>query len=162
MRSRRAFTSLRIGAAALSFVVSACTGVTAPYLGSDPATEKYAAGLGVDITQMTKKSDALYVQDLVVGTGAEPLYGNVLTVTYTGWLVNGIQFDSNVGKGAFTFTLGNHAVIDGWDLGILGMKAGGKRRMVLGSRLGYGAKGYPPGIPPDATLIFDVQLLTVK
>lgn len=129
---------------------------------SNPATETFAQSLGVNISQMTKVSDALYIQDLVVGTGAVATSGKSLQVTYTGWLANGTQFDSNVGKAAFTFTLGAHAVIDGWDLGIVGMKVGGKRRLVIGSALAYGPGGNGPAIPPNSTLVFDVQLLSAQ
>jgi len=128
---------------------------------SNPAGETYAASLGVNISQMTKISNDLYFQDLVPGTGTAAAAGSGVSVTYTGWLANGTQFDSNVGGAAFPFTLGAHDVIDGWDLGLVGMKAGGKRRLVIGSALGYGSGGRGP-IPPNATLVFDVQLLSVR
>src|SRR5437016_14129696 len=98
MRSHRDFTAVRLATALIPAILLACSDATAPYFGTDPATETFAAGLGVDLTQMIKKSDALYVQDIVVGTGTEALVGSQLSVIYTGWLVNGAQFDSNVGK----------------------------------------------------------------
>ncbi|QJR38162.1 FKBP-type peptidyl-prolyl cis-trans isomerase [Gemmatimonas groenlandica] len=110
---------------------------------------------------MTKKNDNLYVQDLVVGTGAEAIAGRVIRVTYTGWLVNGSRFDTNVGGAAFIFTLGAQQVIPGWDQGVVGMKVGGKRKLVIGSALGYGNQGQSP-IPANATLVFDVELLGVQ
>ena len=88
---------------------------------SNPATDTYASALGVNLSAMTKKSDALYVQDLAVGTGAEAVNGKTLGMTYTGWLVNGTRFDGNVGGAPFNFVLGARDVIDGWDQGILGM-----------------------------------------
>jgi hypothetical protein len=98
----------------------------------NPATETYAPSLGVNIAQMTRIADGLYIQDLVVGTGATASAGHGVSMTYTGWLVDGTQFDSNVGKPALSFTLGAGQVIQGWDLGILNMKAGGKRRLQNG------------------------------
>ena len=147
------------GAAAL---LSACgTDSTAPNIPSNPAVETYAASLGVNIANMTKKSDNLYVQDLVVGTGAEAVASRVIQVTYTGWLVNGSRFDTNVGGGPFRFTLGIGQVIPGWDQGVAGMKVGGKRKLVIGSSLAYQNQGQGP-IPPNATLVFDVELLGVQ
>ena len=127
--------------------------------GTDPATTTYAASLGVNISAMTKLSNALYIQDLATGTGSgAAAKGHGLTVTYTGWLANGTQFDSNVGKTPFTFTLGVGQVIQGWDQGIVGMKIGGTRRLVIGSALAYGTQGRPPAIPSNSTLVFTVTL----
>jgi FKBP-type peptidyl-prolyl cis-trans isomerase len=128
---------------------------------STPATETYATSLGVNIAAMTKKSDNLYVQDLTVGTGAEAIVGRTLRMNYTGWLVNGQQFDSSVSRGPFQFTLGRGEVIQGWDQGIVGMRAGGKRRIVIGSALAYGPTGQG-SIGPNQTLVFDVELVSVQ
>lgn len=130
--------------------------------GSNPATETYAASLGVNISAMTKKSDALYIQDLVVGSGAVGTSGHSIAVTYTGWLSNGTQFDSNVGKDSLAFTLGVGRVINGWDQGLVGMRVGGTRLLAIGSALGYGTQGRQPAIPSNATLVFKVQLLSVQ
>ena len=152
-----------IAISALIFTVVACSrGEEVSKVPSNPATEKYAAALNVNLPQSIRKSDDLYIQDVVVGTGDEAIAGKRLGMTYTGWLVNGSKFDSNVGRGPFTFTLGQHQVIDGWDQGVAGMKVGGKRRIIIGSGLGYGPAGSPPVIPPNSTLVFDVELLTVK
>ena len=137
---------------------------TAPSEPSDPATETFAASLGVNLSAMTKRSADLYIQDLVVGAGTEATTGRIIRVTYTGWLANGTQFDSNVGKPTLTFTLGGSDpfdVINGWDLGIAGMRVGGKRRLVIGSNLGYGPRGSPPNVPANATLVFDVELVSI-
>jgi FKBP-type peptidyl-prolyl cis-trans isomerase FkpA len=147
------------GAAAL---LSACgSDSTAPNIPSNPAVETYASSLGVNIATMTKKSDNLFVQDVVVGTGAEAIAGRTIRVTYSGFLINGNRFDTNVGGAAFSFTLGAGMVISGWDQGVAGMKVGGKRKLVIGSALGYGNQGSGP-IPANATLVFDVELLGVQ
>ena len=151
--------SLHVATILCCVAIVGCKHTTAPSTASNPATETFAASLGVNLAQMTKVSDVLYTQDLVVGTGATAANGKNLGVTYTGWLVNGTQFDSNVGKATFTFVLGFSEVIAGWDQGLVGMKVGGKRRLVFGSALGYGSSGYG-AIPPNSTLIFDVQLLS--
>jgi FKBP-type peptidyl-prolyl cis-trans isomerase FkpA len=148
-------------ASALFALVASCgdsTVAPADPGGSDPATTTYAASLGVNIAAMTKLSNALYIQDLVAGTGAAAAKGHGITVTYTGWLVNGTQFDSNVGKTPLTFTLGVGQVIQGWDQGVVGMKLGGTRRLVIGSALAYGTQGRPPAIPSNSTLVFTVTL----
>ena len=119
----------------------------------------------------TKPSDlVLNLTDLVVGTGTTASVGRVVTVHYTGWLADegkpekkGTQFDSSVGKSAFVFVLGIGSVISGWDQGIPGMRVGGKRRLEIPPELAYGATGAGNGaIPPNATLVFDVELLNVQ
>lgn len=100
--------------------------------------------------------------DITVGTGATAVAGKTVTVNYTGWLTNGKKFDSSIGKQPFSFTLGAGQVIKGWDDGVAGMKIGGKRQLKIPPSLGYGSQGAGGVIPPNATLIFDVQLLGVK
>jgi FKBP-type peptidyl-prolyl cis-trans isomerase len=100
--------------------------------------------------------------DITPGTGAVATSGKKVTVHYTGWLTNGKKFDSSVGKQPFTFKLGAGEVIQGWDDGVAGMKVGGKRQLRIPPNLGYGSQGAGGVIPPNATLIFDVQLLDVK
>ena len=99
--------------------------------------------------------------DLVVGTGASPKAGQTVTVHYTGRLENGKQFDSSNGQ-PIPFRIGVGAVIKGWDEGLMSMKEGGKRKLIVPSDLGYGKFGRPPDIPPNATLIFEVELLGVR
>jgi FKBP-type peptidyl-prolyl cis-trans isomerase len=145
----------------LSFAIGACS-TTAPSTPSNPATETFAASLGVNLAQMTKVSNDLYTQDLVVGTGAVAAAGKTVGVTYAGWFVNGTQFDPAVGTNALPpFVLGFGNVIAGWDIGLVGMKVGGKRLLVIGSALGYGAAGSGP-IPPNTTLVFQVQLTSAQ
>jgi FKBP-type peptidyl-prolyl cis-trans isomerase len=111
----------------------------------------------------TKTASGLEYWDIKVGTGAVAQAGQHVKVDYTGWLTNGKKFDSSVGTGKpFDFMLGGGQVIKGWDEGVAGMKVGGKRQLRIPPDLAYGEKGYPGAIPPNSTLIFDVQLVDVK
>ncbi len=111
----------------------------------------------------------LVKKDTVIGTGKEALGGSTVVVNYTGWLHNpsaadlhGTKFDSSIGRGPFSFPLGAGRVIKGWDEGVAGMKVGGKRTLIIPAEMGYGARGAAGVIPPNATLVFDVELLEVK
>jgi FKBP-type peptidyl-prolyl cis-trans isomerase len=111
----------------------------------------------------TKTADGLQYWDLKVGTGATAAAGQSASVHYTGWLTSGKKFDSSVGGQPFTVEpLGSAPVIKGWNEGIIGMKVGGKRQLRIPPQLAYGEQGYPGAIPANATLIFDVELLSVK
>lgn len=111
---------------------------------------------------VTTASGLKYV-DQVVGKGPSPTKGKQVKVHYTGTLENGKKFDSSVDrKEPFTFVIGVGQVIAGWDEGVMSMKVGGKRRLTIPARLGYGAAGAGGVIPPNATLIFDVELLDVQ
>jgi peptidylprolyl isomerase/FKBP-type peptidyl-prolyl cis-trans isomerase FkpA len=101
------------------------------------------------------------IDELVKGKGPEAIRGKTVSVHYTGWLTDGTKFDSSVGGEPFSFTLGAGEVIEGWDRGVAGMKVGGTRKLTLAPELGYGAAGAPPDIPPNATLVFEVELLGV-
>jgi peptidylprolyl isomerase len=121
----------------------------------------YAAEKKVE-KMMTTDSGLKYV-DEVVGTGAAPTRGKQVTVHYTGTLENGTKFDSSVDrKQPFKFIIGVGQVIKGWDEGVMTMKVGGKRKLIIPANLGYGARGAGGVIPPNATLLFDVELLDVQ
>ena len=146
--------SIRLaGAAAALAIIAACT----------PAGRAVAAD-----TQVIEMPNGLKYTDVKVGDGATAKAGNKVSVNYTGWLsdngAKGKKFDSSVDRGQpFQFTLGAKQVIAGWDEGVAGMKVGGKRTLIIPPELGYGARGAGGGaIPPNATLIFDVDLLQVQ
>jgi FKBP-type peptidyl-prolyl cis-trans isomerase FkpA len=104
----------------------------------------------------------LQIEELKVGTGAEATAGQKVVVHYVGTLTDGSKFDSSRDRGeGFGFKLGAGQVIKGWDQGVAGMKVGGLRKLTIPPELGYGAGGYPPVIPPNSTLVFEVELLKV-
>ena len=132
-----------------------------------PAAKKpttHAASGPTKVTGDSVKTDSgLEYWDIKVGTGATAAAGQTVKVHYTGWLTTGKKFDSSIGSAPFEVTpLGTAPVIKGWNEGIIGMKVGGKRQLRIPPDLAYGADGYPGAIPPNATLIFDVQLVSVE
>lgn len=144
-RSNACTTLLQIGAAlSLMLIAAACGSPTQP------------------------TNVSFQIIELRAGTGAEATAGKVVDVHYTGWLYRtgatdnkGSQFDSSAGRAPFQFTLGSSMVIQGWNQGIAGMKVGGMRRLIIPAELGYGAAGRGP-IPPNAPLVFDVELVSVQ
>jgi FKBP-type peptidyl-prolyl cis-trans isomerase FkpA len=124
---------------------------------------------GCDVSPTGPASSAPFSQtDLRVGTGEEAIAGKTLTVEYTGWFFDankldfkGVQFDSSLGRGPFVFTLGANQVIAGWDQGLVGMKEGGLRKLIIPPSLAYG-ESRNGSIPPNATLIFEVELTAVE
>jgi len=145
---------LRAGAvAALATVAIVC----AAAIGATPALAQPA----------TTTASGLQIIDTKVGSGASPKSGQTCVMHYTGWHyengTKGKKFDSSVDRGApFEFKIGTHQVIGGWDEGVASMKVGGKRTLIIPAALGYGAQGAGNVIPPNATLMFDVELLGVK
>lgn len=112
-------------------------------------------------TQTTKSG--LQFIDLTVGSGDSPETGKKVSVHYTGWLTSGKKFDSSLDRDSpFTFVIGFGQVIKGWDEGVATMKVGGKRKLIIPAELGYGKRGAGAIIPPNAELVFDVELLGVK
>ena len=114
------------------------------------------------MAEITTASGLVY-EDTVVGTGAEATAGAFVTVHYTGWLTDGSKFDSSKDRNdPFQFPLGQRHVIAGWDEGVQGMKVGGTRKLTIPAQLGYGARGAGGVIPPNATLVFEVELLDLQ
>jgi len=114
-------------------------------------------------TSQTTTASGLVIEEVLVGEGAEARAGQMVSVHYTGWLTDGTKFDSSKDRNEpFEFPLGARHVIAGWDEGVQGMKIGGTRKLTIPAALGYGARGAGGVIPPNATLIFDVELLGVK
>jgi len=112
---------------------------------------------------MTITASGLEYEDLVIGTGTEAKAGMSVEVHYVGTLLDGKKFDSSRDRNdTFTFALGAGMVIKGWDEGVAGMKIGGKRKLVIPPNLGYGARGAGGVIPPNATLVFEVELISTK
>ena len=125
---------------------------------AEPAAEAKEGGAG-----MQKTDSGLMYEDLIVGEGAVPQAGQIVVVHYTGWLTDGKQFDSSHKRNQpFKFTLGRRQVIPGWDEGLSTMKVGGKRKLTIPPELGYGPRGAGGLIPPNATLIFEVELLGIE
>jgi FKBP-type peptidyl-prolyl cis-trans isomerase FkpA len=161
MRYSIAPAAIMLGSALFLGSVAGLTGA----FGAEQPTD--AAKADTQMTTTTTDSGLQY-QDLVVGTGAQAGAGRQVSVHYTGWLQNpdgsaGRKFDSSVDRGQpFEFPLGAGRVIRGWDEGVAGMKIGGKRRLIIPAALGYGASGAGGAIPPNATLIFDVELLGLQ
>jgi len=145
-------------AVAMLLTVTACKRAEAP---ATPAAETSGATTGAPAV-------ASQQIDTVVGTGKEATSGATAVVNYTGWLYEpaapqqrGKEFDSSVGREPFSFQVGAGQVIKGWDVGVQGMKVGGKRTLIVPADMGYGAGGAGP-IPPNATLVFEVELLDVR
>jgi len=156
----------------LSRSLALASAVAAVFIAPSVMTLALAADTAPTVPQ--SKLDAtmsqLQITDTTVGTGAEAVKGKTVVVHYTGWLYDpakpdkkGRKFDSSVDRGSpFTFPLGAGKVIKGWDEGVSGMRVGGKRTLVIPPAMAYGSRGAGGVIPPDATLLFDVELLGVR
>jgi peptidylprolyl isomerase len=121
----------------------------------------YAAQLGIDLTAMTRMPSGLYWQDVATGDGALAEAGRTVRVLYNCFLPDGTRFDGTTDV-PLAFALGRGAVIAGWDEGIVGMRVGGRRRLVVPPALGYGSEARADRIPPNSTLVFDIQLVGVS
>jgi peptidylprolyl isomerase len=157
------------------FLLALCaaTPLVAPAAAPDPSKEpapKPAAETAAKeekTSKMIKTPSGLQFEDTVVGTGASPKPGQTCVMHYTGWLwengAKGKKFDSSVDRGQpFEFQIGLGMVIKGWDEGVMTMKVGGKRTLIIPASIGYGSRGAGGVIPPNATLVFDVELLGIK
>jgi len=154
---KRQFALLLILFAVLG-LASGCGNDSKPNTSNAPS----AAGPMKVTGQPTTTASGLQYWDIVVGTGATASPGSIVKVHYSGFLTNGAKFDSSRDRGEpFSFPLGAGQVIRGWDEGVAGMKVGGQRQLRIPPQLGYGASGAGGAIPPNATLIFDVELLDV-
>lgn len=156
---RRTGTALLLVAA---FALPSCAGAPpAPSGPSEPEEISFAPELGVDLGTMERTGSGLYFRDIREGEGFTASRNSLVTLRYVGYLPDGTIFDTTGDGEPFQFRLGGSEVIRGWNQGIPGMKRGGLRRLVLRPSLAYGARGRGV-IPPNATLVFDVQLLDVR
>ena len=128
-----------------------------------PTATQVEGGLPPVSGEPTVTASGLQFIDIEVGTGDAPQSGQTVEAHYTGWLADGTKFDSSLDRGQpLSFVLGAGQVIASWEEGVASMKVGGKRRLIIPPELGYGERGYPPVVPPNAQLIFDVELLAIK
>ena len=127
------------------------------------ATTTNSGGSAPSLITPPGEGTEMKIEELQVGTGTEAVAGKTVTVHYTGWLTDGKKFDSSLDRGdPFKFKLGAGQVIQGWDKGVAGMKVGGKRKLIIPPQMGYGERGAGGTIPPNATLVFEVELLGVN
>jgi FKBP-type peptidyl-prolyl cis-trans isomerase FkpA len=152
-------TAFILGACATSENSPAAQPQAAQTQPADTAPDKQAASP----ERKTTTASGLVIEELAIGSGAAAKSGDVVKVHYTGWLLDGRKFDSSVDRNApFVFRLGQGLVIKGWDEGVAGMQVGGKRRLTIPPQLAYGAYGAGSRIPPNAVLIFEVELLGIQ
>ena len=160
-------TALWSGAALLALIASGCyqasttqTATSSAASSANSSTPAVKPAAPAAAGQEVLLAGGLKYVDLKVGDGDIAEAGLRATVHYTGWLTDGTKFDSSVDRGQpFAFRVGGHEVISGWDEGVKGMRIGGKRKLTIPPDMGYGANGSPPVIPPNSTLVFDVELL---
>ena len=141
-----------------------CAGSSGDGEAEGGVAREYAPELGVDLSEMERRSNGLYVQDLRAGSGQRAEAGDMVRIHYTGWLPSGEKFDSSRDRGTpLVIPIGIGRVIDGWDEGVPGMRVGGQRRLVIPPDMAYGDEGAGNGvIPPGATLVFDVELMGIE
>ena len=125
----------------------------------DPALLTYAPDTGVDLSRMEETSSGLYIEDIEEGVGKNAMRGDRIRIHFISWLPDGTLVDSTLAGEAYHFELGSDEVIRGWNQGVIGMKVGGRRRLVIRPGLAYGARGRSPRVPPNAVLVFEIQLI---
>jgi FKBP-type peptidyl-prolyl cis-trans isomerase len=158
MLHRLAFVSLL----AFTLAGAGCLDSTTPPEAVPIEETTFASSLGVNLAASTRTPNGAYYRDITVGAGALVADGQDLDARYTGWLSNGVQFDSNATSGAvLTFTLGARDVIDGWDETIPGMRVGGRRQLIIPAYLAYGPIGNGP-IPGNAVIVFNVEIVAAR
>ncbi len=151
-------TGLKLTGLALTLLAAgACASAAGP--APDPATTVYAPETGVDLSVMERTSSGLYIEEIAQGIGKNAVRGDRVRIHFVGWLPDGTLVDSSLGGEPYIFELGSDTVIRGWNQGIVGMKVGGRRRLVIRPGLGYGPRGRSPQVPPNAILVFEIQLL---
>jgi FKBP-type peptidyl-prolyl cis-trans isomerase len=157
MRLTRLFTAL------LPLAFAACLTAPEPRAAVPIESTVFAPNLGVNLAASTKTASGMYIRDVTVGTGETFVVGDSATVNYEGAFANGVVFDSSLipSRSPFTFKLGAGAVIPGWDEGVVGMKIGGVRQLVIPPSLGYGPNDFGP-IPGNSVLVFTVQAVARK
>jgi FKBP-type peptidyl-prolyl cis-trans isomerase FkpA len=164
LRSSARGNAARRAAAVITsiLVLGGCRDATEQPMTGQPHEVAYAPDLNVDLAAMQREPSGLYTRDLVAGAGEEATPGRWVTVHYTGSFPNGRQFDSSRGQDPLQFLLGAGEVIQGWEEGVAGMRVGGRRQLVIPPDLGYGDAGAGGVIPPNATLVFEVELLELE
>lgn len=156
--------TIPLGTLVFGILLGACVDSTPDQSGLPPdrrVDTRFSSSLGVDLNTMEARPTGLYVHDLVVGDGSRADSGDVVYVRYTGRLTSGAEFDSRLEGAPLEAALGYGYVIPGWDLGVVGMRVGGQRRLVVPPGLGYGVEGRGR-IPGNATLVFDIELVDVE
>jgi peptidylprolyl isomerase len=164
-----AFVSLAIAPSACASLTAAptpepvATETAAATATPPPPTASASASAAASAPPPAVDAGPLDIKDLLVGKGAAAQSGDKLSVQYVGKLMDGTEFDSSrrPGRKPFEFVLGKGQVIKGWDQGVAGMKVGGKRKLIIPPDLAYGQRGHPPTIPPNSTLQFDLELLSI-
>jgi FKBP-type peptidyl-prolyl cis-trans isomerase len=154
---------ISVGLAVFALIAANCSVLGWPFKHESNNSSPQVYPLGPDADGLFTTRTGLKFKDITKGEGKRPLSGQTVAVHYTGWLTNGTKFDSSVDRGQpFEFVLDRGNVIKGWDEGVKSMRIGGKRHLIIPPQLGYGTKGQGESIPPNATLVFDVELLGIK
>ncbi len=157
MMRRRVGRTALVWAASAGLIVGGCASAGGP--APDPALLDYAPDTGVELSRMERTSSGLYIEVIQEGVGKVAARGDQVRIHFVSWLPDGTLVDSTLAGDPFQFELGSDEVIRGWNQGVVGMKVGGRRRLVVRPGLGYGARGRSPRVPPNAVLVFEIQLL---